>query len=129
MKLALFVLFGSIASCSNLKNKETQLENETIIEEPNNSVNKSDDVEEDLPKGLILINNSDCNVCHKQSEKLIGPSYSQIAIKYDEKNRDFLVDNIIKGSNGVWGEIIMPAHPNLKREEVAQMVDYILSTE
>jgi cytochrome c551/c552 len=129
MKLALIVLFGSVISCTNLKNKETQLENEAILDESNNSVNKSVDVKEELPKGLTLINNSDCNVCHSQSDKLIGPSYLEIAIKYDDTNKDVLVDNIIKGSTGVWGEIIMPAHPNLEEDEVTMMVDYILSIE
>jgi hypothetical protein len=38
-----------------------------------------------------------------------------------------LVNKIIKGGAGVWGEQAMPAHPNLKESDARQMVAYVLS--
>lgn len=80
-----------------------------------------------LPKGLELINASDCQACHAAEEKVAGPSYQDIAIKYEQKDKQKLIRRIIKGSQGIWGEKMMSAHPQLKIEEVDEMVNYILS--
>jgi cytochrome c len=79
------------------------------------------------PKGLALINSSDCKACHAIKVKVAGPSYEDIAARYDNKDKQTLIHRIIKGSQGVWGENMMAPHPQLKIEEVEQMVDYILS--
>ena len=79
------------------------------------------------PKGLMLINSSDCKACHGISNKVAGPSYTDISKRYNTKDKQTLVRRIIKGSQGVWGETMMAPHPQLSIEEVEQMVDYILS--
>lgn len=78
-------------------------------------------------KGVALIANSDCLTCHKLKEKLIGPSYLDIANKYpnDEEHINDLVNKIIKGSKGVWGQIPMTPHPQLSKEDATTMVNYI----
>lgn len=129
LKLSVVLIFASAMSCDNLKNTNTQLEKEAVLNEISSSSNDLVTAEEKLPKGLFLLENSNCNVCHNQREKLIGPSYSEIALKYDEKSRDLLVDKIIGGGSGVWGEVSMPGHPDLKKTEISVMVDYILSIE
>jgi len=80
-----------------------------------------------VPKGLKRINSSDCKACHAIKEKVAGPSYQAIAERYDAKDKQQIVRRIIKGSQGIWGEQMMAAHPQLKIEEVEEMVDYILS--
>jgi cytochrome c len=81
----------------------------------------------DYQKGLALIAGSDCLTCHKTSEKNIGPSYKDVAAKYDntEENVKMLAGKVIKGGSGNWGAIPMTPHPQLKEEDVEAMVKYI----
>ena len=71
----------------------------------------------------------DCKTCHKVNEASIGPSYLQIAEKYkDDKNaRNYLQGKIKSGGSGVWGEVTMPAHPNITNAEAGQITSYIQS--
>ncbi|WP_026899051.1 c-type cytochrome [Daejeonella oryzae] len=80
-------------------------------------------------KGEVLISNSDCLGCHKVNEKLVGPSYMEVAAKYPatEANKELLVSKIINGGSGVWGEIPMAAHPTISKEDAREMVNYIMS--
>ena len=82
-----------------------------------------------LMAGKQLIEESDCTSCHTPDRPSIGPSYRDIAEKYrdDDNAEAYLVDKIIAGGGGVWGEQAMAAHPQLAPETVASMVDYILS--
>ena len=79
--------------------------------------------------GRILTQTLDCKSCHKELEKSIGPAYEAVAKKYqkDPNAVSYLVDKIIKGGSGVWGETAMAAHPNLSPADAGQMVSYILS--
>ncbi|NQW78749.1 MAG: c-type cytochrome [Chitinophagaceae bacterium] len=81
----------------------------------------------DYQKGLALIAGSDCLTCHKISEKNIGPSYKDVAAKYEntEANIKMLAARVIKGGSGNWGAIPMTPHPQLKQEDVEQMIKYI----
>jgi glucose/arabinose dehydrogenase/cytochrome c551/c552 len=82
-----------------------------------------------LMEGKSLIEAGDCKTCHKTNEKSIGPSYTSVAQKYarNAKAQDYLVNKIIKGGGGVWGEVAMPAHPDLKPADAQKIVSYILS--
>ncbi len=81
----------------------------------------------DIPEGKTLIEGSDCKACHDITLKVNGPSYTDVALKYTEKDKDFLVKKIIKGGSGTWGETMMSAHPQLEVEDVQKIVDYILT--
>lgn len=78
--------------------------------------------------GINLIKGSDCISCHQFNGKSIGPSYVDVANRYKntDKNRNYLVDKILIGGSGVWGEHGMSAHPDLDRNDAARMVDYII---
>lgn len=80
-----------------------------------------------IGKGLVM--SLDCKSCHKESERSIGPSYTQIAQKYgkDAEATNYLAGKIRKGSQGVWGETQMPAHPTLPESDIHQIVSWILS--
>lgn len=82
-----------------------------------------------MSAGEKLINKSDCIGCHNKVNKIIGPSYMDIAKKYPatEKNINYLADKIIKGGTGVWGSMPMTAHATLKPADAKLMVKYILS--
>ncbi|MEY4627694.1 MAG: hypothetical protein RLZZ595_20, partial [Bacteroidota bacterium] len=79
-------------------------------------------------EGKNLAATLDCKACHKEVEKSIGPSYQAVAAKYekDTKAKAYLTNKIIKGGSGVWGEVAMSAHPDLKVSDAEMIVDYIL---
>jgi cytochrome c len=83
----------------------------------------------DTKKGETLISKSDCFACHKVNEKLLGPSYKDVANKYanTKANVDYLVSKIKNGGSGVWGAIPMSPHPALSDDDAEAMVHYILS--
>jgi cytochrome c551/c552 len=80
-----------------------------------------------LGKNLTL--SLDCKSCHKVNEKSIGPSYMQVAQRYhkDPKAGTLLIDKIIKGGAGNWGEVAMPAHTNLKEGDAKMITEWVLS--
>jgi len=80
-----------------------------------------------IGKNLMLT--LDCKTCHKENEKSVGPSYVDIARRYknDPNAVSYLTDKIIKGGGGVWGEVPMAAHPDLKPSDARQIVAYIRS--
>lgn len=76
-----------------------------------------------------LMKKSDCATCHQISTKSIGPSYTEVANQYEKNDKTIaqLADKIIKGGAGVWGEIPMTAHPDMKPAEAEILVREILS--
>jgi cytochrome c len=82
-----------------------------------------------MSPGAKLIAGSDCLTCHKVDTKVIGPAYKDVAAKYPatQANIDTLVNKVINGGKGNWGDVPMAPHPQLKKEDVTQMVKYILS--
>lgn len=84
----------------------------------------------DYEKGKALIASaSDCLACHQIDKKLVGPSYEEVAAKYEfnDKNVDYLASKIIAGGSGVWGQIPMTPHPDLSKTDAAEMAKYVLS--
>lgn len=82
-----------------------------------------------IAEGKSLIEGSDCLGCHKLDEKMIGPSYKEVAQKYENtpQNVEMLAEKILKGSSGVWGDVPMPAH-GFSKENAKFMAQYILSS-
>jgi cytochrome c len=82
----------------------------------------------ELP-GKSLIDKSDCKSCHLIDQKSAGPSYKEVAKKYQGQRGavDQLAAKIIKGGGGVWGTTEMAAHPQISPEDARKMVEYILS--
>ncbi len=83
-----------------------------------------------IPDGLKLINDNGCKACHAIAEASVGPSYSDIADRYQDGDAEvveMLVGKVIEGGSGTWGDRIMSAHPQLAREDVTEMIQYVLS--
>lgn len=80
-------------------------------------------------EGKALLTKNDCLTCHIEQEKLVGPAYKDVAAKYagQEGAVNMLVDKVINGGSGVWGDVAMAAHPNLSRSDAEKMVNYILT--
>ncbi|MFY0594655.1 ThuA domain-containing protein [Roseivirga sp.] len=82
-----------------------------------------------VSNGKSLIDNSDCRACHAIDKKVNGPSYLEIAKKYNSDHKEYLMNKIKNGGSGVWGETPMAAHPQLNEEALSAIVDYILLLE
>ncbi|SIS98196.1 c-type cytochrome [Belliella pelovolcani] len=69
-----------------------------------------------------------CTACHMVERKVVGPSYADVAEKYENtpENVALLTDHVINGNVGNWGEIQMPSHPHLERADVEDVIKYVL---
>ncbi len=80
--------------------------------------------------GERLIEESNCLSCHQVEKASVGPSYLQVAQRYQEESPavvERLANKIISGGSGAWGEIAMSAHPHLSPSQARTIVQYILS--
>ena len=82
-----------------------------------------------LAQGELLVKASDCKTCHHPTNKIIGPSHTDVAKKYDftQANVTLLANKIISGGTGVWGEIPMTPHPDINQADAEKMARYVLS--
>jgi cytochrome c len=83
----------------------------------------------DVKRGLALLLGSDCATCHTKTMKLIGPSYNDIAKRYqqDPSSVARLAEKIIKGGGGAWGKVSMTPHNDLTRRDAQLIVRYIFT--
>ena len=84
--------------------------------------------EERRPLGFRLIARSDCRSCHNTYLQTIGPSYVDVARRYinNEENVTMLVNKVLQGGAGNWGEAAMTPHPDLPPAQARAMVNYIM---
>ena len=80
-------------------------------------------------EGRRLIEAGTCLSCHQFDAKSIGPAYTAVARRYrgDAGATARLVKKVRGGGTGVWGQVMMPPHPQLSEAQAGQMVAYILS--
>ncbi len=76
------------------------------------------------PSGSALINKHGCVACHSVDNKIVGPSFKDVAGKYAGRadGVDYLTGKIRAGGQGVWGAIPMPAQtlPEADARAIAQ---------
>ena len=79
------------------------------------------------PPGLILLRTSNCFNCHAFEQKLTGPSFRDIFLRYPPtpENKKKLEKSIAEGSSGKWGKISMPNHPELSADQLRQLVAWL----
>ncbi len=77
-----------------------------------------------------LAQKKSCLACHAADKKLVGPSYKDVAAKYagQKDAAAKLADKIQKGGVGAWGQVPMPANPQVNAEEAKQLATWVLST-
>jgi cytochrome c len=114
LRITIFCFLSYLIACSSSK----RIANTTAV-----NAGKSDSL-----AGLDLVRKSDCITCHRIEGELPGPSFTDIAGKYElnTSNIDKLSKKIISGGNGVWGQIPMTPHPSLPEDDAKAMVKYIL---
>ena len=78
---------------------------------------------------LDLAKSKNCMSCHSVDNKILGPSFKDVAKKYagDKTAEAKLATKIIKGGSGAWGAIPMPANSQVTDAESKTLVKWILS--
>ena len=76
-----------------------------------------------------LAQKKNCLACHATDKKLVGPAYKDVAAKYAGQKDAVakLADKVMKGGTGVWGQVPMPANPQVNAEEAKALVTWILT--
>ena len=79
---------------------------------------------------ISLLMKSNCFSCHAFKNKLIGPSFEQVALKYPVNSTiiEQLSNKVIAGTTGTWGITVMPAHPDIQKENLQEMIRWILTS-
>jgi cytochrome c len=79
---------------------------------------------------MALAQKKNCMACHAVDKKVLGPSYKEVAAKYksDKKAAEMLATKIVKGGQGVWGAVPMPANPQVTPEEAKVLAAWVLAT-
>lgn len=129
--MKLFIILMSVsffAACGNGAGESAASDSANATQAIVNTGGTSVDTAKGL-SGNQLIASNDCLTCHKINEQAFGPSYKQIADKYElnQGNVENLADRIIKGGKGLWGQNAMTPHPNLPETQAQEMARYILS--
>ena len=70
-----------------------------------------------------------CMACHAVDKKVLGPAFKDVAAKYagQKDAADKLAAKVVKGGSGTWGNIPMPANPQVTDAEAKQLVGWILT--
>jgi len=76
-----------------------------------------------------LAQKKSCLACHAADKKLVGPSYKDVAAKYagQKDAAAMLAEKIQKGGVGAWGQVPMPANPQVSADEAKQLAAWVLS--
>jgi len=77
-----------------------------------------------------LLKKHACVACHAIDTPLVGPAYKKVAEKYrgNAKAEALLVQKVLNGGTGVWGQVPMPPHKGrVPDAEVVVMVKHILA--
>lgn len=78
---------------------------------------------------MQLATAKNCMACHAVDKKLVGPSYKDVAAKYDGQKdaAEKLAVKVMKGGSGVWGPVPMPANAQVSADEAKKLVAWILA--
>lgn len=70
-----------------------------------------------------------CMACHAVDKKLVGPSYKEVATKYNGQKDvvDKLAVKIMKGGSGVYGPVPMPANTQVNEADAKKLAAWVLS--
>lgn len=87
--------------------------------------------ERDITKeeGFTLAQNNGCFSCHEIGVESYGPQWRDVATKYrgDGGAETYLADKIANGGSGVWGEEVMPPHPQISEADRRALAKFVLS--
>jgi cytochrome c551/c552 len=75
-----------------------------------------------------LLSSNACLSCHGLTQKIVGPAYHDVALKYhaEPQAQATLEASIRAGSTGKWGRAAMPPFAALKPEELKALAAFVL---
>ena len=75
-----------------------------------------------------LLASNACLGCHAIAQKIVGPAYRDVALKYkgDAQAQTRLETSIRAGSSGKWGTVPMPAFAALSPQELKALAAFVL---
>lgn len=78
---------------------------------------------------LTLARNKACMSCHSLDKKVVGPSFQDIAIKYQSNPNAVKigVTAITKGVKGNWGTVAMPPNKMATAAEAETLAKWVMS--
>lgn len=70
-----------------------------------------------------------CTGCHAVNEKMVGPSFTEVAKRYADKPAavETIAKSITTGSKGAWGEMPMPAQPQLSAQDAEALARWVMA--
>jgi cytochrome c len=74
-----------------------------------------------------LAQKKNCMACHAVDKKVLGPAFKEVAAKYAGQADAKLSAKVVKGGVGAWGNIPMPANPQVSDAEAKQLVAWIMT--
>lgn len=76
-----------------------------------------------------VLNANGCFVCHAVDKKLVGPSFDDIALKYqrDKNATAVLARSIRQGVVGKWGQVPMPAMVAVSESQARALAQFVLT--
>lgn len=79
-------------------------------------------------EGEKIAKGSDCFSCHTIDHKVVGPAFNDVAKKFagTEGAQQTLMDAIVNGHSGTWGNTKMPPHTGFTPEQLQKIVGWIL---
>jgi len=87
-----------------------------------------------LPAGAALASADlakakNCMACHAMDKKLVGPAYKEVAAKYssDKDAVNKLAKKIREGGTGAWGQVPMPANPQVSEADALTLAKWVLT--
>ena len=71
-----------------------------------------------------------CTACHAVDTKVVGPSFKDVAAKYQGRGdaAQMLEQKVRDGGAGVWGDIPMPPNPAVPDAELHAIVQWVLTS-
>lgn len=74
-----------------------------------------------------LLKANACTACHGVNNKIVGPSFRDVAKKYQGRadGVDYLTGKIRQGGQGVWGSVPMPPQAQLKEADARAMAKWL----
>lgn len=90
---------------------------------------KKDATTETSAETGALAKNSGCLNCHGIDNKIVGPSFKDVAAKYrgDKAAAGMLFDTVKNGGSGNWGAIPMPPNPGVSEQNIKTLIEWVLS--
>lgn len=76
-----------------------------------------------------LAEKNGCLGCHSVSEKVVGPSFKDVAAKYrGQKDAAAILASKVKaGGSGVWGTVAMPPNSKIADKDLKKIVAWVLA--